>query len=576
MKLFKYIAAVVSPKFSMGGGAPANTTSTQKFDKGTTLSREKARSMITDFINNNTPAEVQKQIELANSHIADDQSQLSKFQAILDSGKKLSASQQKERESLQSDLSDYQANLATGQNENAIYQKQMTLNQGRTDNLATRQQGLDALYKDSSTLGNSIMDGKYDTNLAPVDNAALATSQNATAVAPKEATAGSAGYTDAKLAALPGYQSATAQTAQPYQAAGISESDLTQARQALGSLDPTNSLQQLLTGKIDNPYLEGINQANINQSMQGYGDMLQNLNQQVMPGINNDAFAAGQYGSSRQGVAQGLALQQAEKNARDLTQSNADQGTKLYGQAYQNAQQNMLSVASELNSQAGQNAQFNVGQANQIGLQNATNEMAGNQYDTSQINDMSKYNAGNTLQNNQFGAQQENALNLANASGAAGASTTNSQLNTNVSLANASNGMNNNQFNAGNTLNNNQFNAGNANTNSQFNANLGLQNNTQQMGQTQNNLNNAVGGLNVLSGANTNYNAGQDALYNNQTDINQYDNQRQLDNITLQQQAAGMTTGGSTSTYGTGGGANPFGQLGGAALTGAGLYKLLG
>ena len=557
------------------GGGSSNTTTTQKFDKGTTKSREEYRSMVTDFIKSYTPAEVQRQIALANTHIADDQSQLGKFQAILDSGKKLSASQQKERESLQSDLSEYQANLATAQNENAIYTKQMDLNQGRTNNLATRQEGLDALYKGSSTLGNSIMGGKYDTNLAPVDNAALATSQNATATAPKEATAGSAGYTDAKLADLPGYQSATAQTTKPYQAATTSTSDLSAARQAQGAVDPTSALQQLLSGKIDNPYLQGINQSNINQSMQGYGDMLQNLNQQVMPGINNDAFAAGQYGSSRQGVAQGLALQQAEKNARDLTQSNADQGTKLYGEAYQNAQQNMMATANNLNNQAAQNAQFNASNANANSQFNTSNQLASDQYNTSQINDMSKYNAGNTLQNNQFGAQQENALNLANASGAAGASTTNSQLNTNVSLANVGNSMNNNQFNAGNTLNNNQFNTGNANTNNQFNANLGLQNNTQQMGQTQSNLNNAVGGLNVLSGANTNYNAGQDALYTNQNDILNWDKQRQIDNLTLQQQAAGMTTGGMTSTYGTGGQSNMLSQVGGTALTGAAVYSLL-
>lgn len=175
--------------------------------------------------------------------------------------------------------------------------------------------------------------------------------------------------------------------------------DMTRGRSAQGTLDPTNAMQSLLTGQPDNPYLSAMNQANINQALRGYGDAVQNFTQQVIPSINNDAFAAGQYGSSRQGVAEGLAGQQMMRNARDLGIAAMDSGNRLFGGAYENAQGRKSEAANNLNNQAYGMEQFNAGQ-----LQNAS------QFNANALNDMSKFNAGQTQQNNQFNSGSLNNM----------------------------------------------------------------------------------------------------------------------------------------------------------------------
>lgn len=153
--------------------------------------------------------------------------------------------------------------------------------------------------------------------------------------------------------------------------------DLNAARSGMGTLDPTQAYQQMLSGKIDNPYLQSLHQANINTSLRGYGDALQQAKQQVLPQIEQQAFADGMYGSSRQGAAEGLVGQQLTRNARDLGIAAMDSGNQLYGNAYQNAQGLMADSANVLNSQAGQNAQFNAGLDLQQNAQNASMAQTG-------------------------------------------------------------------------------------------------------------------------------------------------------------------------------------------------------
>lgn len=197
-------------------------------------------------------------------------------------------------------------------------------------------------------------------------------------------------------------------------------------RAAQGVLDPTNAMQSLLSGSPDNPYLSAMNQANINQALRGYGDAVQNFTQQVIPSINNDAFAAGQYGSSRQGVAEGLAGQQMMRNARDLGIAAMDSGNQLFGGAYENAQGRKAEAANNLNNQAYGMEQFNANALNDMEkfntgqLQNATQFNANvlnnmdqfnasqlqndSQYDTAALNDMSKFNAQQLQNADQFNA----------------------------------------------------------------------------------------------------------------------------------------------------------------------------
>lgn len=175
--------------------------------------------------------------------------------------------------------------------------------------------------------------------------------------------------------------------------------NLQQARQGQGPLDPTRSLQGLLSGNVTNPYLQ--QQANAMTA-----NLTRNLNENVMPGLRSEALASGQYGGSRQGIAEGLA-------ASRLNQDLAPALTSMFGGAFENAQQRMFGTATGLNEQAGANATNNANRqlsANQfnanLGLQNNSQLMQKNQANLSnRMNALDIMGAG---QNMLSGAQGMN------------------------------------------------------------------------------------------------------------------------------------------------------------------------
>ncbi len=71
----------------------------------------------------------------------------------------------------------------------------------------------------------------------------------------------------------------------------------------------------------NNQYVNGMMDANARS-------MTKNLTQQVMPGIRNNSISNGQYGSSRQGIAEGMAIQGAQDA---LANSNAATQMDAYG-----------------------------------------------------------------------------------------------------------------------------------------------------------------------------------------------------------------------------------------------------
>lgn len=121
--------------------------------------------------------------------------------------------------------------------------------------------------------------------------------------------------------------------------------NLVNARRSQGVLDPTRSLSQLLSGNVTNPYLQ-------QQADALTANLTRNFNENVMPGIRSEALASGQYGGSRQGIAEGLA-------ASRLNQDLAPALTGLFGNAFENAQQRMFGTATGLNEQAAANATNN-------------------------------------------------------------------------------------------------------------------------------------------------------------------------------------------------------------------------
>lgn len=88
-----------------------------------------------------------------------------------------------------------------------------------------------------------------------------------------------------------------------------------------------DALQGMLTPQ-QNPFLQG-------QIEQGQFAINENLQQNILPGIGSNAQLAGQFGGGRQGVAEGIAM-------RDANRTGADFAQNLIGQDYQNQQQRAI------------------------------------------------------------------------------------------------------------------------------------------------------------------------------------------------------------------------------------------
>jgi hypothetical protein len=391
------------------------------------------------------------------------------------------------------------------QYKNLSPQEQQLLSDYQTT-LGGRDVGIENMQGLGSNLQNDLTSGRYNTNFSDVGN----TDYSNIDAAKAEAAQAEAAQAEA----------AQAEAAQ----AEATLSDLINARSAQGVLDPTSSLSQILKGDpTTNPYLAQMNQASINQAMQGYNDALQNANQTLLPQIKQDAFASGQYGGSRQGIAEGILGQQLGINARDLGQRAMDTGAQLYGGAFENAQQRMAAAAGDLNAQAAQNEQFNA----------------------SSLNDISKFNAGALNNMRQFNADNQQAVNLANMQALNNMGQFNADNQQAVNLANMQALNNMGQFNATNSL-----------QNAQYNADLGLKNRSMSMEQAQNNLNNALQAYNTGKATYADVTSAQDALYGAQTDAEKTQMQRYLDMLNIQQGVYGGASGlgGSSTATNTGGG----------------------
>lgn len=133
---------------------------------------------------------------------------------------------------------------------------------------------------------------------------------------------------------------------------------------ALGGANPMQSIQQMLSGQANTATLDPV----VNTAMRRMGE---NFNEQVMPGINQGAVAVGQYGGSRQGIAQGLA-------AKGLAYSMGDTASNMYNQAYQQAQQNMYGTANNMAGLGMSNATNNANRDFQSQSRNADISLANN------------------------------------------------------------------------------------------------------------------------------------------------------------------------------------------------------
>lgn len=160
-----------------------------------------------------------------------------------------------------------------------------------------------------------------------------------------------------------------------------------------------------------NPYVQ--NQAKALQDMSN-----QNLQQNILPGIGQGAQAAGMYGSSRQGIAQGQAIANAQTG---LNNSIAN----LYGNAYatdQNADLQRSSLANQMSIASMNNAtqnksldnQYNLGLGQQAlgwGNLDSNNRQFGAQYGLQAQDYQNKWANNNALTANQIAQTPVNWFN---------------------------------------------------------------------------------------------------------------------------------------------------------------------
>jgi hypothetical protein len=154
------------------------------------------------------------------------------------------------------------------------------------------------------------------------------------------------------------------------------------------NLNLSSSYDSFINGQAGaNPFLTGAIGRGINQSNNAFQAMQQdstkNLLENVLPSIRGGAIASGQYGSSRQGIAEGRALgdfsTQQQRAISQFGQNNTDAAVAAQAGAYDADRNRQLAATQGLGSQqygvAQQNAATrNAAEFTNVGQQNATNE----------------------------------------------------------------------------------------------------------------------------------------------------------------------------------------------------------
>ena len=176
----------------------------------------------------------------------------------------------------------------------------------------------------------------------------------------------------------------------PYKAAAAA-APVTATTASTGTSDPTAANNQLLSGQVNNPYLDA-------QAQNIQTRLNRNLNENILPGIGQSAVGAGQYGSSRQGIAQGKAI-------ADSLDNYGGQMANLYGAAYSDAQNRMLSAANNL---SGYGAQVNMANAAQINNTNLQNQSQLNNYNLQNQSMLNSFNLNNQAQSLTNQGQMQN------------------------------------------------------------------------------------------------------------------------------------------------------------------------
>lgn len=201
----------------------------------------------------------------------------------------------------------------------------------------------------------------------------------------------------------------------------------------LGGINPTSAFGDLLKGDV-NPYTQQQLDANTAATKASFDQMVSDagddLTRRALPAIRSGAILAGQMGGTRQGVAEGVA------------KGDADRQLKLSAQGLSTAlgatNANTLAAASEAaqGRKAGA-AQFLGGLGVGTDQSNADRALDASKFNSAQASDLSKFNAGLDADLNRFNASTVNDATKFNASNAA-----------DIAKFNASNAFDLDRFNA--------------------------------------------------------------------------------------------------------------------------------
>ncbi|WP_208281462.1 hypothetical protein [Massilia oculi] len=177
------------------------------------------------------------------------------------------------------------------------------------------------------------------------------------------------------------------------------------------NIDLSSSYNSLINGAPGaNPYLTGAIQKGINQSSNAFGNMVTDAKaatQDALGSIRGNSVLAGQFGGSRQGIAEGKAIDSMNTNlaraASQFGQNNTDAAVAAQAGAYDADRNRQLAATQGLGAQQYGVAQQEASYAQQAQMQNVQNSF-----------DASKTNASLAQQNNQFNAGLGHQTNLAN------------------------------------------------------------------------------------------------------------------------------------------------------------------
>jgi hypothetical protein len=169
------------------------------------------------------------------------------------------------------------------------------------------------------------------------------------------------------------------------------------------SIDLKDPLQRMINGdSAANPYLTQAIQGGIGQSKQAFdrmqGDSTRNLMENIMPSIRSNSVLAGQYGGSRQGIAEGRAIgdfgREQQRSIQNFGDNNTTAAVGAQAGEYSRGQDRSLSAMQGLSGQqygvAAQNAAtknqaefMNVGNVQQSQLANQQAQLQTNQQNQS-------------------------------------------------------------------------------------------------------------------------------------------------------------------------------------------------